>query len=1841
MARFQPTEDAFLARARELRTAGHAAALRVGGVAAEALEPKMRDGALCALLRRVPVQHGGSGGEGASAGGVLAEPLREILASAAVGEADKRAREAAHEPAAQAPARIVSMPASTRVRAALSPSVQPEQWSRSLVLSAAAEDADIAKVLLRAGSAAAPTQRGQRALRDAGTTLELPMLLSGLMGAPNKSACQLVLRSTFDQPIFSRGLDALRGAMAALAPAQLVGEDSHGERAQRTAELRARMMAPAPAEPPDTVTTSVLLAPTDGTVLLLGSHGGAAQRVCCALGEACLEIPVIIDNAKFGDGDNAVGGGGGLWERASQMFILMGCTEARIAAHSDVSESSIALRTLLAAAERYSRIAVAADGASGAIGEDAQESVRSMTRCACRRHGGPVDMLSRAYFDVPRVEIGLHEQCERDSLVDAVGVSRQTGADVTSAAMELAASSAERSSDIVTAGSASIAGDVGHRPLFEMPLVAPAAGATEGDCGATSAEAAYEALLAHAIDSGTDGAGGLALPTETPAQMMAPLVAITGSVQFEDVHRLVLDGDLAPAFAMLPPLATAPPCLPPPSERRGLVCAATLAARLSFATGQLGAAATLYLDWHLSSQTGTCSSEVCFRVKQRVYEIVDAPIPPGGSAACGGKWLNGDAVERAAASTVQLAGARAKRVLAALRGDALEHTTVCASRALQCARDALLSHAVDATAAAVGAVGEGGTTLTTTRTETSTSPRAVCGAQPKSPYRRQECLVPLSDLQSSIIQAMHRDYRALLVANGGAVASMCESTGCAGAAIFNFDEQVDSQVAAAARGGGVKQDMYALWLLRQGARHCAQHGISVAHLFMQHALFSAGQGAPDLSERMLRETYAALAAAYEAVETREAVDHTKIALLQEHILARSGERHLHQRQGACLVVMQQISAAAALVPALSAAGLHPHVLRRVLASAGAVEDVHIALNEGIDCLLCPGSDVARTPSFPFQRFDTLVELDGASALASNETVMEHVRTAGLAHYVLVTDLTSVVADFSSAIALAVVPSAPQTGMHLSAAAVPAAPPAQDPHITPPPRQYEQRQQQPQQPPATQRPPPPAELVASDPTVAAASVPAIAGHWPVVANELSRSVGASAATPLPSRRATYSALVSMDEAGEIQLVEREIQLAYDVAMAPDACAVILDGGQLQGLLAVAAEEVPDPRAARELEDTVVDILLELVLLPLTAAFEGVHVIIEGSPPIGWPVDVDVPLALAGSAVGTTAVVHSTCGQTETGQLLKRLIGVHSHAASASLRGELSEIAHAKETELLGFACLNPLSANAVLRTGLSLDTLLSLPASHQQRQTGLGACVLRALAEAYAPLAAVHAEAERGRKKQAERARREEQERRLRASHSSQEDVALDEALRDLHRQRAAAAASAAKAPGAPSQAHPAGAFRQATAGEDLAGLGLMEDYGRLGGHRTPPAATELLHNSRLDSRARSSPATAFGRAGSLGTEADDLLLGDEDDELMRSPPAQVARHTELLPDNRGLGGEDDVLGSGFCEPWDPRVPHIAPETRHERWRPHNALMGDVSLLDDLPFARDDVFAGRRTPVPGDLGWRESRDDNAAFGWPPHPQHSPMPSALNGLRQSHEPSAVPELEPMRTRDSGSQRFSGFTPTAGGAGAWHESAIDVMLDEDEEDFLTPLPGEETNGLEQRQLADGIMYEPRAGLREQSHATAMAYPRQHNAPLEDAGPPRRHRFHVGDHSHTVSGTPSSTWPLTPAAAHALDQSHYAQDDDVAGADPMLETWLAACPALDRRSPLQQRGLSALGVSGRATKRRSSGGGRRRRQGRGDNGGGKHKAGGVAPPRNIPLARQQRPAVRGGMRAPIVLPA
>ena len=89
------------------------------------------------------------------------------------------------------------------------------------------------------------------------------------------------------------------------------------------------------------------------------------------------------------------------------------------------------------------------------------------------------------------------------------------------------------------------------------------------------------------------------------------------------------------------------------------------------------------------------------------------------------------------------------------------------------------------------------------------------------------------------------------------------------------------------------------------------------------------------------------------------------------------------------------------------------------------------------------------------------------------------------------------------------------------------------------------------------------------------------------------------------------------------------------------------------------------------------------------------------------------------------------------------------------------------------------------------------------------------------------------------------------------------------------------------------------------------------------------------------------------------------------------------------------------------------------------------------------------------------------------------------------------------------------------------------------------------------------------------------------------------------------------------------------------MLETWLAACPALDRRSPLQQRGLSALGVSGRATKRRSSGGGRRRRQGRGDNGGGKHKAGGVAPPRNIPLARQQRPAVRGGMRAPIVLPA
>ena len=82
-------------------------------------------------------------------------------------------------------------------------------------------------------------------------------------------------------------------------------------------------MAPAPAEPPDTVTSSVLLAPTDGTVLLLGSHGGAAQRVCCALGEACLEIPVIIDNAKFGDGDNAVGGGDGLWERASQMFILM------------------------------------------------------------------------------------------------------------------------------------------------------------------------------------------------------------------------------------------------------------------------------------------------------------------------------------------------------------------------------------------------------------------------------------------------------------------------------------------------------------------------------------------------------------------------------------------------------------------------------------------------------------------------------------------------------------------------------------------------------------------------------------------------------------------------------------------------------------------------------------------------------------------------------------------------------------------------------------------------------------------------------------------------------------------------------------------------------------------------------------------------------------------------------------------------------------------------------------------------------------------------------------------------------------------------------------------------------------------------------------------------------------------------------------------------------------------------------------------------------------------------------------------------------------------------------
>ena len=1801
--------DPFEERARELRTVSHACSLSLSEAAEAALAPERLDGALRGLLRAkkdstasagVAESAGHAGAlpladddidetrESAHAFGVLADPLGEMLALALVSDRDVDVREAAESDEARIPARIVTLPAATRVRLQLAPAHREEMWARPSTV--AAESTEACTLALLATDAHAISQRRQR--KDASVHhLELPMILKASIGAPNRRSAVATAMAWRDAT--GMGWDSLQHALYVLSPADVVSDPDAANK-RKLAALRRRAMEPGTEIAGASSPLRMASAPAEGvpgaeysdhgldiTPAQLARDANAALRRVSAAhfqgGAALLESPVALGSAAEQR------------QRASRLFIAAGACSSKSPA-GELVPFPPALVSLVRIAERCVPAAAAAyDGMGVRMDETAVVRVNRMLECS----GLPL-------FDTAAV---LAEVC----------IARSTGAPASRT--DPSAVSPQEAFNVAHARlTAGVFEDCSVRPASSDDTTFAHRGRRTGQriCGASAislelpvAVTACDVLgpcariaFASLLKQSTIGAGRLdgGYPSSLGSYVGAELVPLVcdGDLAYSDVSRLVVDADIAASYAMFPPPALPPsqvPDFPPP-----LVDPVALASRLALTTGTLcsGAVSTLYLDWHLSAR-GACTDRSCFRAKQLVADGAAHRKPARGMPGPGRTRMHVDEVIAEGESAVARAGGSAAALLDALRYAALRdkggkswHSTLVIARAIQegrvshgpgyftrCARPSDMTGATaDAcrrdSAAACGTQdneepnGSDGHWLPSlARTQTAGHAQRTRNA---SSYRQEVWRAPLSELQTSIVKAMRRDYEELLCANGCAVAEACSRGGCRTAFVFDLLEgETDARVAelaAAAPEGASKQGLMSLYLLRQAARHCFQHGISVAHLFLQHALFAAGSRATLLRGELLRETYVALAAAYEAVETHEAVDHPKIELLVDK-LRSSAAKAPRQCDGAWVVVVQHPAAASALVPALAASGLQTHCVRRRSSAADVVEGVNIALNEGHECILCAWSDIGA--GFPWERFGSLVEFDGMGTCSSLDAFLgEAVHTHGLQHYLVRIDAPNVICDFvreeeerigctagradgnklpanvrlerlcGDCAASDAVPEPQQqaqipsdspvrcsrlrTGNSVAAQAA-VGPrdggevqhaqrwPAVQEGSPPPAEALLQRNaargedgtvhHTPSRGTTVQPPVPPhimlrgndctkQQQVGSGPASAGA-VPRADGDagdaealqtrdvraWGVVANSAERGVGGASMTPLPSRRRTYRHLVEMDEAGKINLVERVVEMAFDLALSPTTCVAIIDAAQLEGIAALAKDEVAHANeqghggsSAPATSDTVVDIVGELFLAPLSQCFDVCHLIIEGHRDVlrHWPAEADMCLATVASALGASAVFHTTSGQDATGMLLKALVLEEASSAAAgplTAEAAVAPIAEAPshaETEMLHLRCLNPLSANAILRSGLSVETLLSLPVAHQQRHTGMSQRLLRHLAAAYAPVRACdndmrgdeaeRLDAQQQRHFGTEEAQREDQERRLRAAAARSDGslpvdiedqigdgAALDEALKSRRRAEAQLTAccdnaeAALHEPDAAQVVHDGGKkappFVDRNAGNDLEALDLLEDYGR--GVRSVGMAGE----------------EAFPARGTC-----DVLLGDRDESFL----------TPLPTGERAQLGQTHTAAAIVAPPFPCGV--YAEVRAGGRAVPGHARGGSCGeapprCSPQQPRGFDD-FDQRRAAVPTSV----------------HDRAGVLGSADGTLHMSHAARALPLLQshneildraPSRDHHA-DQGCDGRSPWNGRFGdeiaAFNPqlAQVDAMLAQDDEDFLTPVPEDE---------------------------------------------------------------------------------------------------------------------------------------------------------------------------------------
>ncbi|GAQ80757.1 hypothetical protein KFL_000610350 [Klebsormidium nitens] len=744
---------------------------------------------------------------------------------------------------------------------------------------------------------------------------------------------------------------------------------------------------------------------------------------------------------------------------------------------------------------------------------------------------------------------------------------------------------------------------------------------------------------------------------------------------------------------------------------------------------------SLYLDWHLS-QSGACNQASCFRFKKKMKaELEPAPVPPEPQQPSANKasvllaFLAAPEPDEGETSE----SSRGKRPVEeeALEGEVVfQRESSAAARASEGSvrqRSAFVSKTAGAMTedlsffmqarkgtvrARAPAAAEqepaskkrrGATEKDLGSREASENGKAV---QAPSAPAVEVHTVDLPEDHEALLAALRSDYSAILVREKSRLKEKVPGFGVDAAGNRELMALVKRAAASEKETGDVHQQSLRLcatvWTLRQTASNLLDYGVRVAFLYLEHSL----QTMPFMSMAVLKSK-SALETAYGRVEAGLAIDTPKLACLRDLLKAAVTSGGRRDEQERKILIFADRRAFISMYNELVGAGLRPFQLDRdesilkALTSVGA--EAQQKLKQGVEealtvsnCLLVSYGYLKA--SFPLNDFGLIVQFSDGR-LSNSDTDLNQVeellaQATCPRHKIGVRGHVEEMRVLKEGVG---VPSVPSRG---EAQANPPAP------VSKP---------QPSAFPATSRPEPlPTNIGNQIPEVPTRDVQPSQNKPPdrgrrilIVANMLDSEIS--------MRRALYQSVVQLEKSARAQVVERDMALPADLILHGATCLTIFTPERL-GLDPLCLDDVN--RLAALLPACFQD-AVDSHLKAVSFAYKTAVLIFEG-PPAFLRATYQELTPLHAAALGLDINLQcllSDCPDTTNRFVLKLIGSIRTlPKRSASVPPEtpppMPETASPLEAFLTAFPSLNPVSAHAILASGVNAPHFAQLPEEQQ-------------------------------------------------------------------------------------------------------------------------------------------------------------------------------------------------------------------------------------------------------------------------------------------------------------------------------------------------------------------------------------------------------------------------------------------------------------------------------------------------------------------------------------------------